>query len=180
MLNKETFLWMAIAAIFFIPFIGNVHLFDWDEINFAEIAREMHISGHYIEPQINFQPFLEKPPLFFWLQSICMHVFGVNEFAARLPNAMLGVIQLPLLYQLGQRLRGALFARLWVLVYFGTLLPHLYFKSGIIDPWFNFFIFSSISLMLYSFEDDAEGVWKNARQLPEDYWPGWPFLRRDP
>jgi 4-amino-4-deoxy-L-arabinose transferase-like glycosyltransferase len=30
-----------LAAILFIPFLGNVHLFDWDEINFAESAREM-------------------------------------------------------------------------------------------------------------------------------------------
>ena len=152
MAKKETFVWMAVAAIFFLPFIGNVHLFDWDEINFAEIAREMLISGNYAEPQINFQPFLEKPPLFFWLQSLSMSIFGVSEFAARLPNAILGILQLPLLFLLGKKLRNAAFGRLWALVYFGTVLPHLYFKSGIIDPWFNFFIFSAICLIYFALE----------------------------
>ena len=51
---------IIISGLLFIPFLGNVHLFDWDEINFAEIAREMVISKNYFEPQINFQVFTEK------------------------------------------------------------------------------------------------------------------------
>ncbi len=35
-----------LGIVLFIPFIGNVHLFDWDEINFAEIAREMVVVRH--------------------------------------------------------------------------------------------------------------------------------------
>ena len=143
-------LWILVAAIFFIPFLGNVHLFDWDEINFAEIAREMNVSGNYGEPQINFMPFTEKPPLFFWLQAISMKLFGVNEFAARFPNALLGVMVMPLIYNVGKKLRDHQFGILWSLVYFGTILPHLYFKSGIIDPWFNFFIFSSVYCLIQS------------------------------
>ena len=45
------------GALFFIPFLGAVHLFDWDEINFAESAREMLVSGNFHQVQINFQPF---------------------------------------------------------------------------------------------------------------------------
>ena len=142
--------WVCIAAILFISFLGNVHLFDWDEINFAEIAREMCVSGKYGEPQINFQPFTEKPPLFFWLQAISMKIFGINEFAARFPNALLGLIVLPLLYSAGKKIRDHQFGLLWAMVYFGTILPHLYFKSGIIDPWFNFFIFSAIYCLIQS------------------------------
>jgi len=145
-----SFLWIIIAGIFFIPFLGNVHLFDWDEINFAEIAREMYISGNYGEPQINFLPFTEKPPLFFWLQVVSMKLFGINDFAARFPNAVLGVLVLPLLYAAGKKIRDHQFGLLWALVYFGTILPHLYFKSGIIDPWFNFFIFGSLYCLIQS------------------------------
>jgi len=32
---------IAVGAVLFLPFLGKVHLFDWDEINFAECAREM-------------------------------------------------------------------------------------------------------------------------------------------
>jgi len=143
-------IWIITAALFFIPFLGNVHLFDWDEINFAEIAREMVVSGNYGEPQINFQSFTEKPPLFFWLQAASMKVFGINEFAARFPNALLGMLVLPFLYAIGKKIKNQQFGFLFTLVYFGTILPHLYFKSGIIDPWFNFFIFTSVYCLIQS------------------------------
>ncbi len=132
------------AGILFIPFLGKVHLFDWDEINFAECAREMIITGDYSKVQLNFQPFWEKPPLFIWLQAICMNIFGVTEFAARLPNAICGILTLNILYFIGKKIYNQRFALLWVLVYAGTFLSHFYFKTGIIDPWFNLFIFLGI------------------------------------
>lgn len=133
-----------LAAVLFIPFLGNAHLFDWDEINFAEVAREMVVTQQYNEPQINFHLFTEKPPLFFWLQAICMNLFGINEMAARLPNAILGVGVLVLIYAIGKWVKDARFGFLWALLFGATILPHLYFKSGIIDPWFNFFITFSL------------------------------------
>lgn len=130
-----------LGALFFIPFLGGVHLFDWDEINFAEISREMIITKDYFRVYVNFLPFWEKPPFFFWLQAAAMGTFGVNEFAARLPNAVCGMLTLVLLFRMGQRLYNTRFGVIWAGAYFGSVLPFLYFKSGIIDPWFNLFIF---------------------------------------
>ncbi len=145
-LNKTTgtIFWVLIGLLFFIPFNGNVHLFDWDEINFAEISREMLVQHNFLEPHINFISFTEKPPLYFWLQALSMKAFGINEFAARFPNALLGVVVLPFLFRLGTKLRSIKLGMLWALAYFGSILPGLYFKSGIIDPVFNFFIFIAI------------------------------------
>jgi hypothetical protein len=130
-----------IAALLFIPFLGGVHLFDWDEINFAESAREMIKSGDYLTVQINFIPFWEKPPLFIWMQVLSMKLFGINEFAARFPNAICGIVSLLVIFNVGRKLVDNRFGLLWVLLYGGSLLPFFYFKSGIIDPWFNLFIF---------------------------------------
>jgi 4-amino-4-deoxy-L-arabinose transferase-like glycosyltransferase len=134
----------VIAALLFFHSLGRVSLFDWDEINFAESAREMIETNNYMQVQINYEPFWEKPPLFFWMQVAAMKVFGVNEFAARLPNALCGIATLLILFGIGKRLHNERFAFWWVLIYAGTFLPHLYFKSGIIDPWFNLFIFLGI------------------------------------
>jgi 4-amino-4-deoxy-L-arabinose transferase-like glycosyltransferase len=134
----------VLATLLFIPFLGNVHLFDWDEINFAESAREMIVSGNYLSVQINFIPFTEKPPLFFWMQVFSMKVFGVNEFAARFPNAICGIVTLIVLFRIGKQIFNEKFARNWVMIYLGTFVTFLYFKSGIIDPWFNLFIFLAI------------------------------------
>lgn len=138
------FLIALIAAIIFIPFIGNCPLFDWDEVNFAECAREMVVSGNYSHVQLNFRPFWEKPPFFIWLQAGSMNLFGVNEFAARFPNAICSILSLLAIYWTGKQFHSKKFGIIWSFIYAATLLPHLYFKSGLIDPWFNLFIFLSI------------------------------------
>ena len=99
---KNELLIILFSSFFFIPFLGNVHLFDWDEINFAECAREMIVSNDYLNVQINFQPFWEKPPLFIWMQVLSMKVFGINEFAARFPNAICGIVSLLVIYRIGK------------------------------------------------------------------------------
>ena len=58
---------VMLSAFFFIPGLGTVHLFDWDEANFAEASREMMARGNYLQVTIDYRPFYEKPPLFFWL-----------------------------------------------------------------------------------------------------------------
>ena len=149
---KIQFVIAFFAALFFIPFNGGVHLFDWDEINFAEAAREMIVMNDYLNMHINFLPFWEKPPLFIWMQVLSMKIFGINEFAARFPNAVAGIVTLLLLFNIGRKLKNNLFGILWVFAFAGSILPFLYFKSGIIDPWFNLFIFLSIYfLFLYTF-----------------------------
>ena len=148
-INQKNILFLiGIGILFFFPFLGHVHLFDWDEINFAESAREMIETGDFFRVKINYEPFWEKPPFFFWLQVISMKLFGINEFAARFPNAILGVISLIVLYKIGKKIVSEKFGMIWSLVYLASFLPHLYFKSGIIDPFFNFFIFLSLYFLI--------------------------------
>jgi 4-amino-4-deoxy-L-arabinose transferase-like glycosyltransferase len=166
------------GALLFIPFLGLTHLFDWDEINFAEASREMLVTKNYAIPQINFEPFWEKPPLFFWLQVLSMKMFGVNEFASRLPNAICGILTLVLLYRFGTRMTDSRFGWIWTLVYAGSLLPQLYFKSGIIDPWFNLFIFLSIwHLSLYT---DALVVRKAKHAILAGLFAGLAMMTKGP
>lgn len=134
---------IVLGGLLFIPFLGQVHLFDWDEINFAECAREMIATKDYLRVQIDFQPFYQKPPLFIWMQVLSMKLFGINEFAARFPNALTGIATLCSIYYAGKRVINEHMAGWWVLLYAASWLPHFYFKSGIIDPVFNLFIFLS-------------------------------------
>ena len=147
---------VASAILFFIPFLGSVHLFDWDEINFAESAREMLVTGNFSRVQIDFHPFWEKPPLFFWMQALSMKLFGINEFAARFPNAVIGIFTLLIFYFLGKKLYDEKFGLIWAVAYLGSFLPHIYFKSGIIDPFFNFFIFIGMVFLAKSISKTGE------------------------
>lgn len=129
------------AACLFLPFLGQVHLFDWDEINFAECAREMIVTDNYLQVQIDYKPFWEKPPIFIWLQVLSMKLLGVNDYAARLPNAIIGIATLLTLFYAGKRIVNEKMGMWWVALYAASWLPHFYFKTGIIDPAFNLFIF---------------------------------------
>ena len=71
-------IWIVVLSSSYFFFLGHNHLFDWDEINFAECAREMLVTGNYLTAQINFEPFHEKPPFFIWLQAAAMWVLGVS------------------------------------------------------------------------------------------------------
>src|SRR5665647_24955 len=157
-MNKKIYPYIIVisAILFFIPFLGSVHLFDWDEINFAESAREMIVTGNCSRVQIDFHPFWEKSPLFFWMQALSMKLFGINEFAARFPNAVIGILTLITFYFLGKRLFDEKFGLIWALAYLGSFLPHIYFKSGIIDPFFNFFIFLAVLFLSKSIRNTGE------------------------
>ncbi|MBL1279154.1 MAG: glycosyltransferase family 39 protein [Fluviicola sp.] len=157
----SVFLLLGLSLFFFVG-LGNTHLFDWDEINFAESAREMIASNDYLRVQINFSPFWEKPPFFFWLQVGAMKLFGINEFAARFPNALFGLIYLLSFYFIGKKHFSAKFGLIWAIVFFGSFLPHLYFKSGIIDPVFNYFIFMSIYFMMRVLGKEEDKIGKLA------------------
>ena len=135
----------GISLLLFIPFLGKVHLFDWDEINFAECAREMVTSGKYSTVTIDYLPFWEKPPLFIWMQALSMKIFGINEFAARLPNVVAALFTILTLMYHGAQHQNRKFGYWWAAFYIGSFLPNMYFHSGIIDPWFNLFIFNSIA-----------------------------------
>ncbi len=68
--------------------LGHAALFDPDEGRHAEIAREILVSGHWLTPTLDFAPYHDKPIFFYWLAALAMKLFGVNEWAARLPSAL--------------------------------------------------------------------------------------------
>jgi 4-amino-4-deoxy-L-arabinose transferase-like glycosyltransferase len=154
------FHWFIVLFVFLacIPTIGLSALFDWDEVNFAECAREMIVSKNYFNVTINFQAFWEKPPLFIWMQALSMLVFGINEFAARFPNIIAAVFTLLALYRFGKEFFGEKFGIAWSALYACSILPFMYFNSGIIDPWFNFFIFSGI---IYFYKGSQDKTLRN-------------------
>jgi len=173
----------GIALVGFLLFLGAPPLFDWDEINFAESAREMMVTGNYFQVQINFEPFWEKPPLFFWLQVLSMKLFGINEFAARFPNALVGVLTVVALYRAGIQYGGQVYARLLAGLYLASMLPIIYFKSGIIDPVFNFFILLGL-LQILRYEQlrlqDAEAARKDDAPWAAGWWIGLATLTKGP
>jgi len=80
------FILIAFCSLF--PWLGATPLFDEDEGYFAEVAREMAVSGNYLTAYLNGRPEYDKPVLTYWAQAASFKLFGFNEFAARFPSAL--------------------------------------------------------------------------------------------
>src|SRR4051812_15183383 len=81
-------------------------ILDETDGQYAGAAREMLARGEWLVPTNNGVPRLQKPPLVYWLTLASLKAFGVNEFAARLPNAFATVAWVCATYLLGKRIGG--------------------------------------------------------------------------
>ena len=101
------------------PDLGALGLTDRDEGSNAEAAREMLETGDWISPTLNYEPRYAKPAFVYWLISGSYTLFGINEFAARLPSALSGLCLLLLQYVFVRRWAGptvAIFASCMLLL----------------------------------------------------------------
>jgi 4-amino-4-deoxy-L-arabinose transferase-like glycosyltransferase len=97
-------LWLCIlAALIDLRAFG---LTDLDEGFYASVAWEMRHSGDWRTPTFLGEPWFEKPPLLYWLMVGSMRVFGENEFALRLPSALMYALTIVLLAWWGNRRLG--------------------------------------------------------------------------
>lgn len=77
---------IAIPAFFFLWRLSSFGLIGADEPRYAQVAREMLERHDWITPTLGGVPWLEKPPLYYWQAMIAYKLFGVSDWAARLPS----------------------------------------------------------------------------------------------
>jgi 4-amino-4-deoxy-L-arabinose transferase-like glycosyltransferase len=85
---------VLLALVAWVAFFNQLNafpLFDVDEGAFSEATREMLERGDYVTTWLNGQPRFDKPILTYWLQAVSVTLFGVQEFAFRLPSALAGI-----------------------------------------------------------------------------------------
>jgi 4-amino-4-deoxy-L-arabinose transferase-like glycosyltransferase len=86
---------MAVAAAIAARFVllGALPLIDPTESRYAEIARQMVAHGDWVTPWLApGVPFWGKPPFSFWMSAASFRLFGINDFAARLPHWIGGLL----------------------------------------------------------------------------------------
>lgn len=102
---RQDLLLLAIMfAVPFFQFLGRYPLIEPDEGRYSEIPREMLERGDFITPLLNYVKYFEKPPLLYWLNSLSFSIFGQNEFAARFPCALAGLLTILFTYWVGRKL----------------------------------------------------------------------------
>jgi 4-amino-4-deoxy-L-arabinose transferase-like glycosyltransferase len=87
--------WLAAMAVFavvvFLAGLNARQLWGADEPRIAGISSEIAVYGNWVQPRLNGEPFLETPPLFFWMDAISIKIFGQSNFAAKFPAALAAV-----------------------------------------------------------------------------------------
>ena len=122
--TTSRWLWYAlgIVALARLLTLGLYPLTDTTEARYAEVARKMAELGNWVTPLYDYGvPFWAKPPLTTWLSAFSIQLFGVNEFAARLPYFLLAILIAGLLWQWVRR-SSEKQAQLAVAMMSGTLL----------------------------------------------------------
>ncbi|MGH7820231.1 MAG: ArnT family glycosyltransferase, partial [Candidatus Binatia bacterium] len=95
---RSTPAWLLALALVLPPVVlltdlGTPSLWDPDEGRHAEIAREMLLTREWLTPRLDFEPYREKLPVFYWLLAASLETFGTrNEGAARLPSALAALL----------------------------------------------------------------------------------------
>lgn len=100
--------WLLLAGFCgFLFFFGLAYfgLIGADEPRYAQVAREMLARHDWITPTLGGKPWLEKPPLYYWQAMVAYSIFGVSDWAARLPSAVDASLMVVAIYFFLKRFR---------------------------------------------------------------------------
>lgn len=104
-------------AAFWLIFLNWIRLLTLpDEGRYTGVAWDMLRHGDISTPLLDGMPYFHKPPLFYWLDAICMHLFGMNEWAVRLPSVLGAWLALFATYAFVRRNYSVAAARVTLLV----------------------------------------------------------------
>ncbi len=103
-----------LPALLLYPWLS-FHLLEPDEGRYAQIPKEMLVHGEWVVPTLQGEPYLDKPPLMYWLVALSYRVFGISPEAARLVPAVCVHLTILAVYCLGRRGIGER-AALWAAV----------------------------------------------------------------
>lgn len=134
--------------------ISKNKLIDWDEAIYAEVSKNIIKTGDYITLHWDLgSNWFEKPPLYFWISSTFMRVFGVSEFSARLPSAIAAFLSVIVVYFFAKYLfKSRLVGFLAGLMLTTTAHIWYYGRLGMLDVTVGFFILVSL-FFAYKFLD---------------------------
>lgn len=137
---------LALACILFLFFgLNSYPLIDVDETRYAVIARDLAASFDWNNLNLNLVPFLEKPPLYFWLVGASIKLLGgFSEVAVRLPIAILSTFLVFFTYYVGKRVLSRKFGMISALILLSSVFFLILSHIAILDMVLTVFMTSAI------------------------------------
>jgi len=148
-----------IASLYFVR-LGASSLWDNSEPTYGEIVKELFRTSDWLTLHFNYHTWYIHPPLWFWTAGLSVKLFGLNEFALRLPAALCGVAAAAATYAAGRRLYGELAGILSALA-FGTSLEVIVIsRMAILDSMLLFFSTVATLWIFFAIRDgDRRAFW---------------------
>ena len=153
---------LFVFILFAVVYIGSAFspgLQDDADATHAEAAREMYVTHDFVTLKVNGNRYLEKAPLLYWLVALSYSVFGVNEFATRLPTALAMLTMMLLAMAWARRAFGERAS-----VYSGMMVTtcagyYLFTRILIPEAILSACIAGSFYCFLTALEDDTPWLW---------------------
>ncbi|MCK0129988.1 glycosyltransferase family 39 protein [Flavobacteriaceae bacterium F08102] len=149
-IDRYYFLGVFILFIVLIIGLGSYGLAETSEARYAEISREMLLSGDYFNPELLGIYHFHKPPITYYITTLGYRLFGINEFGARFFLQIALVIQLLLIYEMAKLLnykrKTALIAGL---IYFSMPIVLISSRNLTTDAYLTTFIIASLFCWQY-------------------------------
>lgn len=128
-----------------------------DEGRYAEIAREMAVSGDFVTPRLNGIKYFEKPPLQYWATAATFKLFGEHEWSARIWPGLTGFLSVLLVFFSANRLLGQRAALLAAATLGSGLFTVLIGHINTLDMGLSFFLQLALTGMLFANHEDTPG-----------------------
>lgn len=137
---------LAISCLVFLFYgLGFYPLLDVDETRYAVMARNLIHSYDWNSLTLNMSPFLEKPPLYFWIVASSIKLFGrFSPFSVRFPIALLASILIFFTYYLGRKVISKKFGVISALILLSSVFFLILSHVAIIDMVLTVFMTSAI------------------------------------
>lgn len=103
-MEKSSASWIVVLLLLIIAgyCVGiNAYIQEVDPATYAEVSREMVESHDYVYLHDNYREYLDKPPVTLWLIAASYLMFGVKNYAVRLPSFLMSLVALLSVYWLG-------------------------------------------------------------------------------
>src|SRR6266481_14366 len=132
-----------------------------DEGRYAEIPREMVVSGDWVTPRLNDLKYFEKPPLQYWATATAYTLFGEHQWTSRLWTGLTGFAGILLVWFAGLRLFGREAAGYAALLLSSSLLYILMGHINTLDMGVTFFLTLSVVALLIAQQnnENRRGAW---------------------
>jgi hypothetical protein len=150
---------LGLAALLFLMGLGRLPLLEPDEGRNAEVGREMLASGDWVTPQYDGFAYLDKPAVFFWLEAASLRVFGISEWAARLPSALMGIATVLLVWFLGRRMFGETAGVAAGVIFAACPLAMAFAREVIFDMTMTFFVVLALAAFWLAEEANFQKPW---------------------